>query len=263
MKKLSAILVFVAVLASCERDYENHYTVRRLSVFEESNVDGTSKRVDTYTYHDDGYSVESTLDGEVTSVVRHRDVGDSLVVTTSVGSEGSLVLFSTAVTTYVNEYRANISAVKTIYADGSPIRLESYVYEGSVCTITVTVGGMPVSMREVSDINNGTSISTYDYDPGAGEWVYSGREDVVYSDFLRTNLTSRNTYDAEDVLVSSELYSYDNETTTVITYEKNIPTLKSVYVSTGPRIVFQRYKSEGGPWVATSVGSYLYEYVTI
>ena len=262
MKKLFVVLLALATLVGCEKDHETHYTVRRLVSFEEANADGSQKRVDTYKYYEDGYSVESTLDGVVTGLVRYSDVGDSLVVTTSKPVDGTLQLFSTAVTTYLNEYRNDISSVETVYADGSPTRLESYVYESTVCTITVTEGGVPVSQREISSLYNGTSISMYDYDAEADEWVYAGREDFVYSDYLSNTLISHSTYNAEDILQEADLYSYDEESTTVITYVKEIPTLKTVYVSSGVRIVFQRYKAEGSSWTTTSNGSYLYEYVT-
>ena len=263
MKKFPIIILAIAALVACEKDNENHYTVRRLASFEESNADGSEKRVDTYTYDENGYSVESTLDDVVTSLVKYSDAGDSLVVTTSKAVDGSLQLYSTAVTTYLNESRNDISSVKTVYEDGSPTRLETYAYENSICTVTVTEGGAPVSMREITSLYNGTTVSMYDYDSEADEWVYAGREDYVYSDYLHNTLASHSTYNSEDILQETELYSYDQDSTTVITYVKEIPTLKSVYVSSGLRVVFQRYKANGSSWTSTSNGCYIYEYVTI
>ena len=263
MKKYSIILLALVALAGCEKDNETHYTVRRLSSFEESAPDGSQKRVETYTYNSEGYDIRSTLDGTLTGTVSYRYGADSLVRTDSTVTDGVLKLESTTVTRYLNEYRNDISSVETVYADGSPVRLESYSYDNGTCTITVTEGGVPVSQQVISNLYNGTSASDYDYDPAEDEWVFAGREDFIYSDYLRNTLVSHNTYDSEDVLKESEVYSYDRETTTAITYVGDVATLKNVFVNSGLRIVFERFKAVEGVWTETTKGFYQYEYVTM
>ena len=238
MKKIGLLVLSLLALASCGKEYENHYTLKRLSSIEQSNADGSSKRVGTYTYYEDGFSIKTTLDGTPESLTRVRYTANLEIQADSIYVAGALQPESITTSYYRDGYRNILDSLITVDPAGVETYREDYEYDMNSYVLIITENGAQTTKKQVHNFYNTVSAEIYTIDEETGGWKYDRKEETVPS--------------------------YDEDITTVTLYVNGKAAEKSVYQNQPEVIKFMRYISEDGiAWTLTATGMYVYETVTI
>lgn len=238
MKKFLFVLLSFLALASCERDYDSHYTIKRLSIITECDADGSNKRVGIYSYFDDGASVSTTLDGIPERVSRTRYIDNKEIQSDSTYVEGVLQPSQTITVYYRDGYRSIVDSVITVDPLGVEISRDEYEYNGGYYSIFTYESGVKTTWREVTDYYGNLTTKLYNWDADKNCWSFVNKEESITS------------YE-------------DNLTILTIFVDGNFSE-KHIYQSLGDLVEFKRYKSQGGDvWELVSYGSYKYETITI
>lgn len=238
MKKFGIILLSLLALASCERDNENHYTLKRLVSVTECDADGSNKRVGTYSYFEDGTSVSTTLDGVPERVSRTRYIGNKEIQSDSVYVEGVLQPEQTITVYYRDGYRSIVDTVIIVDPLGVEISRDEYEYEGGYYSIFTYESGVKTTWREVTNYYGNLVTKLYNWDADKNTWSFVSKEESITS------------YEDTMTIVNIILNDKFSE--------------KHVYQSLGDLVEYKRYKAKGEEdWELVSYGSYKYETITI
>ena len=238
MKRIGLLFLSLVALVSCERDYDDHYTLKRLKTITECDADGSNKRVGTYSYYDDAISISTTLDDVPERVSWTRYVDNLEIQTDSAYVEGVLQPDQTITVYYRDALRSIVDSVITVDAAGVETVRDVYEYEGGYYSIVTYEAGVKTTRREVTNYYGNLSTSLYTWDTEKNSWKYIHKEE---------NVTT-----------------YDETMTIVSIFIDNAFSEKHIYQSLGDTVEFKRYKAKGeSDWELVSYGSYKYETITI
>ena len=238
MRKICFVLLAALLFAACEKDYDNHYTIRRVASVQECKADGSEMRVSTYEYREDGLRISTTLDGALESVSYTRYVDNCEIETDSTVVDGVLVPNSVTSVYYRDYYRSMPDSVIVTDPSGAETVREEYSYDGTFYSIFTYKEGVHTDMKVIHSYTGCVSVDSYVWDAEKNEWKYVNKEETVTT--------------------------YDSDLTTVTIYVDNKMTNKTIYQSLQNTVDFKRYKAaDDGTWSMTSYGTYKYETITI
>ena len=235
--KAALVLASALLLASCDKDRENHYTIQRLAQVEESNADGSSKRVSNYTYFEDRIKVSTTLDGTPEKVSWTTYEGLQEKQTDSVFVAGVLQPDMTVTIYYQDISRSRIDSVVTRDAAGVETLRDVYSYDGNFYSIVTFEAGVQTTQRVISRYVTYTTINVYTYDSVANEWKFDRKEETTTE--------------------------YDDNLTTITLWVDNVLKEKTIYQTLSGRIDYKLYIASGDTLTLSTCGSYIYETLTI